>query len=108
MIVRNAANTFFEGLPAEVDEQTEREPQQAKIGQYLFAVQRRKPLHGFQFDEQFFFDQKISAKTFGQFNTTITDGDGRLSLNIKTTAHKLVEQNRFVDRFEQPRPQIPV
>ena len=95
MIVDHAADAFFEGFAAEIDQQAERQVQQAQISQNLFAVQRQFPFY-----------QKVGPKAFGQIDAIIADRNWRLSLNIEATAHELIEQDRLIDRFEQSRPQI--
>jgi hypothetical protein len=104
VIVDDALYALPEGGSAKVHQQAKRQVHEAEIGQHLFAVDSGDPLDRFQFDEQFSFDQQIGAKAFIDDEVIKANCDRLLALHRQSATRQTLEQDRFVNRFEQPRP----
>ncbi len=65
-------------------------------------------LNTLELNNNFILDDQIGPESFIKPESSVFDGDGNLSLNLKTSLPQLMRQNGLVDCFQQPRPRLPV
>ena len=86
---RNSFETGFEDWDVEVDQKSRSEAGEFKIGDDLGRVDRAELVDGFELDEDFVFDNQISAEAAVECEIFIADGDFFLGGDGKTSISEL-------------------
>ena len=72
----------------------------------MFAVNRRKPIDRFQFDQQLIADQQVGTEARVDSQFAISDRNELLPLDCQSSLHKDVRQHGLISRFQQTRPKL--
>ena len=106
--IHDPSYAFLECRRAEIDQEAYGKIQKTEVGQQLFAVNGLQRFNGFQLEDQLVLDEKIRAEPFFKNDPLVTYDDGFLPFDFQSPLREQLRQNRLVDRFEQPGPQIPM
>jgi hypothetical protein len=100
-VIDDAAQSLLQSGRAEIDEKTQRQFQQAQIGQQLFGMNRREALNRFDLHDNPVLDQKIDAASFVEAQAVIFERDGDLPSGAQTAPLKIARQHPFIDGLQQ-------
>jgi hypothetical protein len=103
----DAAHAFLERRASDVHQEADWQIQQPKIGNHLFAMERRKPLNRFTRSAACV-QKHIRPKSFGEFDTIISYRNRPLAFDQEPFSGQLIRQNRFINGFEQTWSQVAV
>ncbi len=65
-------------------------------------------LDGFEFDDDFAFDQEVGPEAGFDLDGFVDDRDGELTGDVEAALREFVSKGSFVDGFEQPGAQLGV
>lgn len=99
--VGDSSDAIFHEVGAEIEEKPEPLVREFEIGEDLFVMNLGKLLHGFEFEDDFVFDDDVGSKTLVELQPFVFDGDGYLPFQSQTPALQLTGKHHFVDRLQQ-------
>jgi hypothetical protein len=79
--VDDTVKTLLERCSPKVDEESDGQIHEPKIGKQLFTVDRCKVFHRFELDNHPAFDEEVSAKSFLKNHPVVFKANGLLPFN---------------------------
>jgi hypothetical protein len=105
MPVYDALYTHFKCWCSEVDEEPQREVQEAQIRQQLFAVGWSHHADRLQLDDQATIHEQIDPKALLEAHSVEFERNGLLTLDLQSTPFEHARKNDLIDGLEQSRSQ---
>jgi hypothetical protein len=90
----------------EIDEKPWRSVGQPKVGQQLLGVSGVEPLDRLHLDQQLVRNDQVDAEGGFESSAFEFDVDRPLAIDRISHVHELSREHRFIDGFEQPRPEL--
>jgi len=84
----------------EVQKITKMHLSKAQVCEQLFSVCIVEFLNTLEFYNNFVLNNEVSPEAFIKLQPPVFDGDGNLSLNLKTSLPQLMNQDDLIDRFQ--------
>lgn len=97
----DAVEPFFESGRSEVDEQTDREIHQAKIGQHLLAMHRCMFLNGLPCHEDASVHSQVNPQPVLKDQAVTLEADDLLTLHMQPASRESLGEHQVVHRFQQ-------
>jgi len=82
--------------------------QEAKVGQHLLGMYRKSAFNRLDFDNDDAFHKQVDAQTFVELQAIVFERHRFLPGDIQAPSFEIPGENRFVNRFQESRPQTPV
>ena len=103
-----SVNALFEQSFVEVDEQADRDIEQAHVAQELSFAHGMQGFYGFQLNKQAVFDQQVAPQVVLEDEAFVFHRHRHLLEHFDATQLKFALEALLVDRLHEPRPQNPV
>lgn len=101
--VGQSCDAVFEAGDIEVQKQADFLAAQFQIRDQLGFMERDHFFHGFQFDDDCIFNENVDPVADIQFHLVVNQRQTHLAKRSESTFPKLINQTRFVSRFQKSR-----